>query len=48
MNTKVSRFASTACSLGAALALLAACESMSEREKGTAKSAPAAARWRAR
>lgn len=36
MNSKFSRIASTACSLGAALALLGACESMSERQKGTA------------
>jgi outer membrane protein OmpA-like peptidoglycan-associated protein len=36
MNSKVSRLASTACSLSAALALLAGCESMSERQKGTA------------
>ena len=31
MKSKVLRFASTACSLGAALALVGACESMSER-----------------
>ena len=36
MNAKVLRFATTTCTLGAALAVLVGCESMSERQKGTA------------
>ncbi|MCW5659581.1 MAG: OmpA family protein [Burkholderiaceae bacterium] len=36
MNPLVSRSARTACGLAAALALLTACESMSERQRGTA------------
>jgi outer membrane protein OmpA-like peptidoglycan-associated protein len=36
MRSKIQRVAATACSVGAALALLGACQSMSERERGTA------------
>jgi outer membrane protein OmpA-like peptidoglycan-associated protein len=36
MRSRIQRLAATACSMGAALLLLSACQSMSERERGTA------------
>jgi outer membrane protein OmpA-like peptidoglycan-associated protein len=36
MRSRIQRLAATACSVGAALLLLGACQSMSERERGTA------------